>query len=466
LDLSTPVDKLLKTMDAKQIWTEITAQLEKDLGKDTIDLWFQRVKPVSLDGSILKLEIPNQMWYETLRTRYEEKMLSCARNISGTEITLEYTLAPSVPSQPAVRSREEEESTEHHQSHAAFPNRLTASYTFDAFIEGPSNRFACKAAQAAVKRMGERANNPLFIYSNPGLGKTHLLHAVGNEIIKNNARAKVLCMSGEEFVNEYIESLQNKRSESFRSKYRNLDCFLVDDIQFLLGSGRERSEQEFFYTFNALFESKKQIVLTSDRAPGELQIEERLASRLLSGIVAEMKVPDVETRIAILRQKRDILKLAISDDVLAFMGTHMKSSIREMEGGLVRLNVYCQSHNAVPTPDIAKEVLSDMIRLSDRAPVVSIDSIKKIVAKHYSLAIEDFTSSRRSESIAFPRQIAMYLACEMTELSLPEIGKAFEKDHSTVVHSRKRISRELEQNPFFVTKINEIRNEVLTVDSL
>lgn len=452
-------------MDAKQFWTDITARLEKELGKDTIDLWFQRVKPVSFEGNLLKLEIPNQMWYETLRTRYEEKILARARELTGGDITLEYTLAPNIPSQQAVHQAEEEK-PEAHQFHAAFPNRLTASYTFDAFIEGPSNRFACKAAQAAVKRMGERANNPLFIYSNPGLGKTHLLHAVGNEIIKNNARAKVLCMSGEEFVNEYIESLQNKRSESFRSKYRNLDCFLVDDIQFLLGSGRERSEQEFFYTFNALFESKKQIVLTSDRAPGDLQIEERLASRLLSGIVAEMKVPDVETRIAILRQKRDLLKLAISDEVLAFMGTHMKSSIREMEGGLVRLNVYCQSHSAIPTPDIAKEVLSDMIRLSDRAPVVSIDSIKKIVAKHYSLGIEDFTSSRRNESIAFPRQIAMYLACEMTELSLPEIGKAFEKDHSTVVHSRKRISRELEQNPFFVTKINEIRNEVLTVDSL
>ncbi|MCX5784023.1 MAG: chromosomal replication initiator protein DnaA [Elusimicrobia bacterium] len=441
----------MDNIDLKTLWQFLVSRFEEETSKDIVDMWLKPVTPLSLENNALKLEVPDQVLYETLRERYESLLVSLLKKITDQDIQITYTVPLASSAAPAAIFVSPNPAAQ------GFPNRLNPNYTFDGFIEGPSNRFACASAQAVVKRLGDRLNNPLVLYSNPGLGKTHLLHAIGNEIIKNNPSAKALYMSGEEFVNEYIGSLQNKTSEFFRNKYRNLDCFLVDDIQFV--AGKTSSETEFFYTFNALFESKKQIVLTSDRLPSELSLDKRLSSRLLSGIVAGIKPPDMETRIAILRAKKEAHHFTIADDVVVFIASSVISSIREMEGCLLRLNGYCMSHSVEPTVEIAKEVLSDVIKSSAEAPV-SMDTIKKVVAKHYSLSVEDLIAQKRTESISFPRQIAMYLADELTDLSLPEIGKAFDKDHSTVIHSRDKIRRLVEADPFFTEKLNKIRLDV------
>jgi chromosomal replication initiator protein len=447
----------VETANLKTIWDEVLKKIAQDIGQDAFEMWLKPVTPLVFNENLLKLEIPDQVWFDTMRSRYEPRILSIIKEITGQNVVIEYSISLGSSPIPSIEHTINQTFKESREKEG-FPSRLNPNYTFDGFIEGPSNRFAYGSAQAAVKKLGDRANNPLVIYSTPGLGKTHLLHSIGNEVLKNNKNARVLYMSGEEFVNEYIASLQKKTSESFRSKYRNLDCLLIDDIQFV--AGKTSSEAEFFYTFNALFESKKQIVLTSDRIPNELSMDRRLSSRLLSGIVAGIKPPDLETRIAILRTKQNVYSCNIPDDVIVFIATVISSSIREMEGSLIRLDGYCSSHGTQPTIEVAKEVLSDVIKINERPLSINLDVIKNVVGKHYSLSIEEFKSQKRTESKAFPRQIAMYLANELTDMSLPEIGRGFEKDHSTVVHARDKIKRLIETDPFFNEKINQIIKEV------
>jgi len=449
----------VENTDAKNLWTAVTAKIAHDISADAAEMWLKPVKALVFDHNSLKLEVPNQVFYQTLRERYEKNIMAALRDITGAEAIVEYSI-PMGSSSPAPLSAPEHiqpRQPEHRHSQAAFPNRLNPNYIFDEFVEGPSNRFACGVGRAVAKKVGDKTSNPFVIFSKPGLGKTHILHAIGNEIIKNSAGAKVLYLSGEEFVYEYIESLQNKTSDSFRKKYRSLDCFLVDDIQFV--AGKEASEKEFFYTFNALVESKKQIVLTSDRMPNELSIDQRLSSRLLAGIVAEIKPPDEETRIAILRKKRDKNRFAIPDEVINFLGASITASVREMEGALYQLNSYCAIHNSAPTVSVAKELLGALIDGEKRVSV-DIDTIKNSVARQYKLDVEDFNSKKKSHSISWPRQIAMYLAHELTECSLPEIGRAFDRDHSTVVHARDQVKRKLESDPFFSAEINQMKSEI------
>lgn len=456
----------MEKLDAKNIWAEIINRISAKIGTDAVDMWLKPIKPLFFENNALKLEIPNQVFYQTLRDRYEPDLITALRSITGGEANVEYNI-PMGASNTTAAPMPPPMLDERHEIRAgmtAFPNRLNPNYIFQEFVEGPSNRFACGVANAVSKKLGDRTNNPFVIFSRPGLGKTHLLHAIGNEILKSSANAKVLYMSGEEFVFEYIESLQKKTSDAFRRKYRSLDCFLVDDIQFV--AGKEASEKEFFYTFNALVESKKQIVLTSDRMPNELAIDERLSSRLLAGIVAEIKPPDAETRIAILRRKRDKNKFSIPDDVVNFLGEHIKASIREMEGALYQINTYCSIHNAQPTIPVAREILGALLVSDDRQSSVSMDSIKKVVARHFKLPVEEFNSKRKSHSIAWPRQIAMYLSHELTECSLPEIGKAFDRDHSTVVHARDQVKRKLDEDPFFSAEINQIKTDIRSVENL
>jgi len=457
-------------MQVKEIWEKIIENIEPKVGKDTCDMWFRPIKPLIFEKNILTLEMPDHVWYNTIKNRYEDVILNAYKELYDSDIEIEYNVAiknKDIEDKAEKKSFLEKLNISVNKSEKFLKNfnhRLNPNHTFEVFIEGPSNRFASRAAQAIVKKLGDRANNPLVIYSTPGLGKTHLLHAIGNEIVKNNKNKKVLYMSGEEFVSEYIESLQKKAAEAFRKKYRTLDCFLVDDIQFV--AGKEASEKEFFYTFNSLFESKKQIVLTSDRTPQQLRLDQRLASRLLSGIVTEIKKPDLETRIAILRQKRDQQNFEIGDDVLAFIASGIKGSIRELEGCLYRLNSYCYIQEVEPTIDIAREVLVDIIDLDEEAPVVDIENIKKSVAKHFKIDMKDFTSKKKNHSISWPRQIAMYLVNELTDFSLPEIGRAFNRDHSTVVHARDQIKKEIQENPFFAAEINQVIADIKSVDKI
>lgn len=439
--------------------------LEQIIGKDDYDMWL-RPATVEFDGTNLTILLPNEFWGKTIRDRYEHTIKEAFLKHIGVAISVIYQVAaqPSVSPVKSVRDIIIESQPVRVQPAAVnpFAGRLNSSYTFENFIESPSNRFAYRAAQAVTQKLGARENNPLVIFSSPGLGKTHLLHAIGNEISKNNPSAKVLYMSGEEFVIEYIESLQNKVQDSFRKKCRKLDCFLMDDIQYV--SGKDACLTEFFNTFNALFESGKQIVLSSDRTPQQLEWSERLSSRLLSGITTEIKRPNLETRIAILRQKRDSINFDIGDDVLAFIAEGIQTSVRELEGSLFRLMKYCGLNGVTPSIPIAKEILSDMLVVG-KDKSINVNAIKKIVGKHFNIRMEDFNSKRKTQSVAWPRQIAMFLTTDLTDLSLPEIGREFNRDHSTVVHARDIVKEKIDTDPFFAATINQIILDIKTVDS-
>ncbi|WP_428074966.1 chromosomal replication initiator protein DnaA [Candidatus Avelusimicrobium luingense] len=439
--------------------------LEQIIGKDDYDMWL-RPATVEFDGTNLTILLPNEFWGKTIRDRYEHTIKEAFLKHIGVAISVIYQVAAQPPVSPvkSVRDIIIESQPVRVQPAAVnpFAGRLNSSYTFENFIESPSNRFAYKAAQAVTKKLGSRENNPLVIFSSPGLGKTHLLHAIGNQISKDNPSAKVLYMSGEEFVSEYIESLQNKVQDSFRKKCRTLDCFLMDDIQFV--SGKDACIEEFFNTFNALFESGKQIVLSSDRTPQQLEWNERLSSRLLSGITTEIKRPNLETRIAILRQKRDSINFDIGDDVLAFIAEGIQTSVRELEGSLFRLMSYCGLNGVTPSIPIAKELLSDMLVVG-KDKSINVNAIKKIVGKHFNIRMEDFNSKRKTQSVAWPRQIAMFLTTDLTDLSLSEIGREFNRDHSTIVHARDIVKEKIDTDPFFAATINQIILDIKTVDS-
>ena len=457
----------VENLQSGEILAPVFKELETILGKDTYDMWM-RPASFELKDSVLTIQIPNPFWQKTIQNRYENIIKDAVLKHTGLEINIQYivkentenatenktpaTTTSTLPIQPVVRRN-------------PFPSRLNSLYRFENFIEAPSNRFAYKLSQAAANKLGDRGHNPLFIYSTPGLGKTHLLHAIGNQILQNNPYAKVLYMSAEEFVAEYVQAIQYNSTDDFRRKYRSLDCLLMDDIQFVAGKSDKVSVQEFFHTFNALFDSSKQIILSSDRTPQQLDLDERLSSRLLSGPTCEIKKPYFEARIAILRQKRDANHFNIGDDVLAFIGEGIQTNIRELEGALFRLMSYCDMQGVTPTISIAKEILADILTLEERRLAVNINTIKKVVGKHFKINMEDFSSKRKTQSIAWPRQIAMYLANDLTDMSLPEIGREFNRDHSTVVHARDLVKETIKKDPFFAAEINQILSDIKAVDN-
>lgn len=443
----------------------IFQEVEQIIGKETYDLWFKTAN-FAFDNNILTVTIPNAIWGKTIEERYESILKDAFLKHTGTQITIKYNITVAEGPVPSISSAQDvlpavEPTPVTTQTINPFLSRFNSNYTFDNFIETPSNRFAYKAAQAVVAKLGARENNPLVIYSDSGLGKTHLLQAIGNQILREKPTAKVMYMTGEEFVNEYIESITQKTADAFRKKYRFLDCFLVDDIQFV--SNKQSSTDAFFYTFNALFESGKQIVLSSDRSPQQLEWDERLSSRLLSGISTEIKYPNIEARIAILRQKRDSMNFIVGDDVITFLAESMETNIRRLEGALNTLRGYCENHGITPTIPIAKELLVDYLT-TEKDNSVSVNTIKKIVGKHFNIRMEDFNAKRKTQSIAWPRQIAMFLTTELTDLSLPEIGREFNRDHSTVVHARDLVKEKVATDPFFTAEINQIIADIKSVD--
>jgi chromosomal replication initiator protein len=317
-------------------------------------------------------------------------------------------------------------------------------YTFNTFVVGPSNQFAHAAAKAVADAPG-RAYNPLFIYSGVGLGKTHLINAIGHHVQSKSPKTKVAYLSSEQFTNELINRISHQRMEEFRQKYRNMDLLLIDDIQFI--AGKERTQEEFFHTFNTLYEAQKQIVLTSDRQPKDIpDIEERLRSRFESGLIADIQAPDLETRIAILRKKADFWGIRLPDDVAEFLATMMKSNIRELEGGLVKLGAVSSLTNTEITQDLAKNELKHL--LDSRERVITNEHVQKIVAETFGVKISDLKSKRRTKAVVLPRQVAMYLCRTLVGSSLPETGTFFGgKDHSTVIHAIKVIEEKKEKDP-------------------
>ncbi|MFZ2303619.1 MAG: chromosomal replication initiator protein DnaA, partial [Minisyncoccia bacterium] len=330
--------------------------------------------------------------------------------------------------------------------------------TFETFVIGESNRLARAAAESIAKNPGTQYN-PYVIYGGVGLGKTHLMHAIGNGVRRQHPKARVLYTTSEQFVNEFIRAVQNNALDSFRARYRSLDCLLIDDIQFLIA--KDRSEQEFFHTFNALFDSRKQIVVSSDRSPKEMSpLEQRLISRLEWGFVADIKPPDLETRIAILRKKAEIEQFSVPDDVILYVSSSVKTNVRSLEGSLIRLKAFQSMTGAPLSVDDAREILKDTITADDSNPV-RIETIQRIVALKYSVDVKDLKGHQRTASISMPRQVAMYLSCAMTDQSSTDIGRAFGgKDHSTVLHARNKIEKKLEADPFFLELINKLQSDI------
>lgn len=426
------------------VWQRVSEKVKSTLDPHIYDSWISPIRPLALKDSILQIEVPNNFFKDWLVRHYKTTLEHALEQTVGKSATLEISSSNAkAPSPPDSAQKV-------HLRRAIPPqrekNNLNPNYTFDNFVVGPSNRFA-HAAAIAVSQSPAKAYNPLFIYGGVGLGKTHLMHAIGHFILESQEKLRVLYISSEEFTNQFIDSIQNNTTLRFRNKYRNMDVLLIDDIHFL--SGKEQTQEEFFHTFNSLYEAHKQVILSSDRPPKEIaNLEERLVSRFEWGLVTDLQAPDTETRIAILRKKASLTNIELPEDLSFFLATRIKTNIRKLEGALIKVASYASLHKTEPTVSLAEEVLQDIL---SEEKVVSIELIQKKVAEHYDLRSSDMISKKRPQTIAFPRQVAMFLARELTNHSLEEIGEAFGgRDHTTVMHAHKTIEAMMDKD--FKTK--------------
>lgn len=428
------------------IWSEVLNLMKVELTEVSFNTWFNTIEPVSISSDKVILAAPNEFTKGILVGRYQNLIKNAIKHVTKEDLDIvfiipgeEYNLNQSMV----------QESGEYNQR-----SQLNPKYTFDTFVIGSSNRFA-HAASLAVAEAPAQAYNPLFIYGGVGLGKTHLMHAIGHYILSQNPSSKVVYVSSEKFTNELINSIREYRNEEFRNKYRNIDVLLVDDIQFI--AGKEGTQEEFFHTFNALHEANKQIIISSDRPPKEIPtLEDRLRSRFEWGLISDIQPPDLETRIAILRKKANIEKIEVTDEVMLYIASKIQSNIRELEGALIRVVAYSSLANSQVTEELAEEALKDIIS-NNKNVEITVDLIKDIVSKNFRIKMEDFNSKKRTRAIAYPRQIAMYLTRELTDLSLPKIGDEFGgRDHTTVIHAYDKISSDLKENMDLKRKLDVI----------
>ncbi len=435
------------------LWSKAREYIRKDLGNDqTFNIWFDPIKFVRATSDTIVLEVPNKFFKGWLADRYMNLINSSVLKASGKGLKIEFALkdsgAEEVLQKTTAEERKEKDKKEaksfwpfsRDKQDVAKEIGLNPKYTFESFVIGSSNRFA-HAAALAISESPAKAYNPLFIYGGVGLGKTHLMHSIGQKVFQKFPKAKVLYISSEEFTNQLIGAIQNRTTVKFREKYRNVDILLIDDIHFI--AGKESTQEEFFHTFNTLYDAHKQIVVSSDRSPKEIRaLEERLVSRFEWGLVTDIQPPDFETRIAILKKKSEAESIIIPDDVFYFLGEKVKTNIRELEGALIRIVAYSKLIGKEISLDMVKEVLKDMILEGEKK--VTIDLIQRKVSEYFDIKLSDMKAKRRSRAIAYPRQIAMYLARQLTDYSLPEIGDYFGgRDHATVIHAYEKIENDL-----------------------
>ncbi len=433
-------------MERERVWEEILLLIENRISKQVYDTWFSQSKLLSMTGNKLQIEVPSKFHRDWIKEHHWETFTDVIQEVTKhNNIEIDFFVQPQQAKKTERPGKEEQKNTREEKI-----GLFEKKYTFSTFVVGPSNQFAHAAAKAVADAPG-RAYNPLFIYSGVGLGKTHLVSAIGHHVQSRSPRAKVAYLSSEQFTNELINRMSHQRMEEFRQKYRNMDILLIDDIQFI--AGKERTQEEFFHTFNALYEAQKQIVLTSDRQPKEIpDIEERLRSRFESGLISDIQTPDLETRIAILKKKADFWGIRLPDDVAEFLASIMKSNIRELEGGLVKLGAVSSLTNTEITQELAKNELKYLIDNRDR--VITKEIVQKVVAEAFGIKTADLKSKRRTKAIVLPRQVAMYLCRSITGASLPETGAFFGgKDHSTVIHACKVIEEKKEKDPELKAKI-------------
>ena len=423
-------------MDAS-IWDEILSRVETKVNRHSFYTWFKPTTFVADAGNSITVRVPNTLFKDWLTKHYSLVLSEALAEVRRTGSALVFVAeggnavvpAREEPPQPANSVAENSDA-------ATSGGFLNARYTFDTFIVGPSNQFA-HAACRAVAEAPSRSYNPLFIYGGVGLGKTHLMHAIGQYVLQHDSTTRLTYISSERFMNEMINALRYDRILEFRERYRSVDILLVDDIQFV--SGKEGTQTEFFHTFNALYDAQKQIVLSSDHPPHEIPaLEERLRSRFEWGLIADIQPPDIETRVAILKRKAEAEGIPLPDSVALYIAGRIKSNIRELEGSLIRLIAYASLTGREISLELTQEVLKNVLDQDVKA--VTIETIQRFVSDYYQLKIGDLKSRNNSKSIAMPRQIAMYLCKSLTSASLPEIGRSFGgKHHSTVIHSLKKV---------------------------
>ena len=417
------------------LWTRVLVTLEGKIPETAIESWLRPCRVTAMEGDLIRVAAPNKYSRDWLVQHYTQSIQIAARDVLGGnpvvsfEIDREPERAPTPPREaPAV----------------PLSNGLSPRYTFGSFVVGNSNQFAQAACQA-VAELPSKAYNPLFLYGGVGLGKTHLLHAVGHEIARLYPSLRLLYLSTERFTNDLINAIRYDRTAEFRAKYRTIDLLLIDDIQFI--SGKERTQEEFFHTFNDLYEARKQIVVSSDSAPKEIpEIEERLRSRFEWGLIADIQPPDFETRVAILKKKAAVERVRLADDVAYLIASRIKSNIRELEGSLTRMIAFCALTGREMSIDLAQEVLADL--WGDEEKIITIDQIQRKVCEVFGVKLSDLKAKNRTKAIAFPRQVAMYLARQLTHASLSEVGRAFGgKDHTTVLHAVDKIQTLMQEDP-------------------
>ncbi len=417
------------------IWEKTLESVSPFLSKPSFETWLKPTKPLSLENNIMIIEVPNDFAREWLESRYSPLLTTTIKELLEEEVELKFIT-------PDHKEVQKFAST---PLNVPQPSHLNPKYSFESFVVGESNRFA-HAASLAVAEAPGKAYNPLFIYGGVGLGKTHLMQAIGHYALKHNPDYRVVYVSSEKFTNELINAIRFNRTPQFRDTYRNVDLLLVDDIQFF--AGKESTQEEFFHTFNTLYESSRQIVISSDRPPKEIPtLEDRLRSRFEWGLITDIQAPDLETRIAILRKKASTEGWHLPNDVMVHIADQINSNIRELEGALIRIVAFASFHNRQISLDLANEVLKDVIS-SSSAKRVTIPLIQQVVAEFFNLEIEDLKAQRRTKNVTYPRQIAMYLVRELTDYSLPKIGEEFGgRDHTTVIHSCEKIQDLIKSNP-------------------
>jgi chromosomal replication initiator protein len=420
------------------LWEQLLAHVETKVNRHSFYTWFKPTSFVAEQGSTLTVRVPNGLFKDWLTKHYSGVIAEALTDVGRDSLAIEFVTE--APSEVTTAELTPDEATALEQTAAPVPNTgpagLNPRYTFDSFIVGPSNQFA-HAASRAVAEAPSRSYNPLFIYGGVGLGKTHLMHAVGHYVLRHDGSLKLTYISSERFMNEMINAVRFDRVLDFRERYRSVDVLLVDDIQFL--AGKEGTQTEFFHTFNALYDSQKQIVLSSDRPPHEIPaLEERLRSRFEWGLIADIQSPDLETKVAILKKKAEAEAVPLPDDVAIYIAGKIKSNIRELEGSLIRLIAYASLTGTQVSLPLAQEVLKNILDHEEKA--VTIEAIQKFIADYYNLKLAELKSRNNSKSVAMPRQIAMYLCKSLTHASLPEIGRSFGgKHHSTVIHSIRKV---------------------------
>ena len=446
-------------MNRNQIWTAVQEELRFQLAKPSYDTWVKNTALVSNEGAVFRVSVPSKLAKDWLEDRYAGLIQETLQAVTGGEVTLDFVVATG---------------GHHHLDYADYvvepvavaepppvpvpSSDLNEKFRFSNFVVGNNSRFAHAAAKAVSEAPGE-SYNPLFLYGGVGLGKTHLMHAIGHALLERYATKRVVYLTSEHFINEVITSIQTNRMSEFRTKYRTVDVLLIDDVQFLAGN-KDRTREEFFHTFNALQEINKQIVISSDRPPREIQnLEDRLRSRFEQGLLADIQPPDFETRFAILKSKLGPNQSMVSESVLTFIAHKVQKNIRELEGALTRVLAYAIIHQCPVDDAEATHLLADIIPVSTRRPL-TIDRIQKVVADYYQVSVEDMKGKRRDKHIVFPRQVAMYIVREETPSSLPMIGQAFERDHTTALHSIEKIALGLKEDERLQYDVRTIRERL------